>query len=221
MAVRRNIIRYNDLRRQHVGNIGIVFFAALRTLLFVQLGRIARPANLIGVDYWTEEMPNGTIVHCIRGIDILARLIVTLPASVYTHGAYLMDQLRNFGVMQHIRSAMFAVSNTRVLNQLYRDNNAVFAVFQETIGTLENVDQIQALRHGNSQNDANYRRANQPGYFIGDDNRKLNQRAAREILGGNAANTHSALRALMTRYIDGGGRPVSDEIRDQLVTVRT
>ena len=214
------MIRYNNLRREHVGNIGIVFFAALRTLLFVQLGHIARPANLIGVDYWTEEMPNGIIVHCVRGIDILAQLIVTLPARFHTHGAYLMDKLRSFGVIQHMRSAMFAVSNA-VANQLYRDNNAVFAIFQETIGTLENVDQIQALRYGNTENDANYRRANQPGYYIGDDSRKLSQKAAREILGGNTANTASALRALMTRYIDGNRRPVSDEIQDQLVTVRT
>ena len=220
MAARKNIIRYNNLRRQHVGNIGIVFFAALRTLLFVQLGHIARPANLIGVDYWTEVMPNGTIVHCIRGIDILAQLIVTLPARFHTHGAYLMNKLRGFGVIQHIRSAMFNVSNA-VANQLYRDNNAVFAVFQETIGTLENVDPIQALRQGGRQNDVNYRRANQPGYYIGDDNRKLNQRAAREILGGSNNNTSAALRALMTRYVDGGRRPVSDEIQDQLVTVRT
>lgn len=160
------------------------------------------------------------MLHFIQGIDIIARAIVTPNKITESYGAYLMARLRAFGVIQHIRSAIFDVSNA-VANQLYRDNNALFVIFHPSILTFETSDAIRALRRGNSQNDANYRRENKPGYFIGVDNEKLTQRDATARLGGRTVETQGALRALMTEYIQGGRQPVNGEIQEQMVTVRT
>ena len=161
------------------------------------------------------------MLHFIQGIDIIARAIVTPDSITISHGAYLMSKLRTFGVIQHIRSAIFDVSRN-VANQLYRDNNTLFVIFHPSILTFETTDAIRALRsRGNRQNDANYRRENKPGYFIGVDNEKLSQREAQQRLGGTGVLTQGALRALMTEYIQGGRQPVSREIREQMVTVRT
>src|SRR6056300_140801 len=99
-AARRSIQRYNNLRREEVGNIGICFFAAVRMFF---LGAVI-PEALRGVrivSYWLD----GVFVHSIIGFDILARTVVTRTLTdAHSHGTYLMMMLRNYGVIQHLRS---------------------------------------------------------------------------------------------------------------------
>lgn len=216
-AARRSIQRYHNLRREEVGNIGICFFAVVRMFF---LGAVI-PEALRGVrivSYWLD----GVFVHSIIGFDILARTVVTVALTdAHSHGSYLMRELRYYGVIQHLRSAAFGVS-TALANLAYTSITSAIVLFHPNIRTFIDSVAIRALRvrRGMENNDRDYRAANKPGYFIGVSNTKLSQKGASRILGGKGAVTKGALRALMTRYIEGGRDPVDEIIRDQLVTVR-
>lgn len=216
-AARRNIQRYNNLRREEVGNIGICFFAAIRMFfLGVEIPEALRGVRI--VSYWLD----GVFVHSIIGFEILARTVVTVALTdTHSYGSYLMFHLRRYGVIQHLRSAAFGVSNA-LANLAYTSITSVIVLFHPNIRTFIDSVAIRALRNrpGLVNNDRDYRAANKPGYFIGVSNTKLSQNGAVRILGGDTRVTKGALRALMTRYIEGGREPVDEIIRDQLVTVR-
>ena len=213
-ATRRTIQRYNNLRREEVGNFGICFFSVIR--MFFLGAEI--PETLRGVRIMSYEL-DGVFVHRIIGFDILARTIVTVAlTNAHSHGAYLMKYLRSYGVIQHLTSAAFGVSNA-LANLAYRSITSGIVLFHYDIRTLIDSVAIRALRRltgGGQHNDRDYRRANQPGYFIGVSNTKLSQSEAKRILGGGIR----ALSALMRRYIEGNRDPVDETILNQFVTVR-
>eukprot|EP00985_Skeletonema_marinoi_P024801 scaffold17585_cov72-Skeletonema_marinoi.AAC.2 len=211
-AARRNIQRYHNLRREEVGNIGICFFAVVR--MFFLGAEI--PETLRGVRIMSYEL-DGVFVHRIIGFDILARTIVTVAlTNAHSHGAYLMEQLRRYGVIQHLTSAAFGVSYA-LANLAFTSITSAIVLYHPEIRTFIDSVAIRALwRRGMENNDRDYRAANQPGYFIGVSNTKLSQRGAIRILGGATSPTSRALRALMTQYIEGGRDPVDEIIRNQL-----